>query len=608
MVRSSVVSSLNNPEASALVSTYRSLIPLRARRRIVRRVPRPLRNAVMGTLSLVDSMRSALVVWLLGGNRRPAKHSVDAHLRVVRVGKRHTWAAVVPGATAWAARARNLHMLIAVLEEAEIDYFCVRGTSNDTPCVAVPARRRADVEELLRIAFGPEPGYVGLPSGPSRPGATAKSWRRVKGAGVLRLAWHVCDPTETLIFGDESGCDLEFWTERDGELIAPRPNRVMSETPDTPARSWAEQKLFSPVPHAYYTGHAKTLPEFTAPLPGDHHFPIDVVYTWVDDSDPVWRAGRDAARRGTGPGRALHEQAANDARYTSRDELRYSLRSIHQYAPWVRHIYLVTAGQVPSWLDTGCPGITVVDHRDIFSDHAALPTFNSHAIESQLHHIEGLSEHFLYLNDDVFFGRPVHPGRFFHPNGLTKFFMSKALIPAGRRDPGDLPVNAAGKNSRGLIAQQFGTVISQKMKHTPHALRVSVLDEIERTYPEAHLLTQHARFRSPEDVPIASSLHHYYAYHSARATEGDIRYVYIDLADELAQRRLNNLVAQRNFDTFCINDTVVPKDKDAQARMVDRFLNTYFPVPSPFETTDLTAIPTQRQAAPSPADTRSAHA
>ncbi|MFD0331960.1 hypothetical protein ACFQZC_36840 [Streptacidiphilus monticola] len=89
--------------------------------------------------------------------------------------------------------------------------------------------------------------------------------------------------------------------------------------------------------------------------------------------------------------------------------MRYSLRSIHQYAPWVRRIHLVTAGQRPVWLNTDHPDIRVVDHREIFSDPDALPTFNSHAIESQLHHIDGLAEHFLYLNDDVLFGRLVSP-------------------------------------------------------------------------------------------------------------------------------------------------------------------------------------------------------
>ena len=79
------------------------------------------------------------------------------------------------------------------------------------------------------------------------------------------------------------------------------------------------------------------------------------------------------------------------------------------YAPWVRNIYLVTDDQVPDWLDTSCPDVKVVSHREIFANQADLPTFNSHAIESQIHRIEGLSEHFLYLNDDFFVGRPLSP-------------------------------------------------------------------------------------------------------------------------------------------------------------------------------------------------------
>ncbi|WP_307671576.1 stealth family protein [Streptomyces sp. V2I9] len=550
----------------------------------------------MHLLASCDSLRSALVVRALGGRSRTARHGPDASLRVVRVQGKHTRAVVVRGATEWAARARNFHLLVAVLEEAEIDYFAVRGTSRNLPCVAVPAGRRDEVEEVLQIAFGRNPGSVAQEDGAqSRSGASAKTWRRLRSHSVLRLAWNVCDPTGHLVFGPESGCDLEFWEEHEGELCAPRPNTVVTQIPVETEFRTAEQKLFSPVPGPYHTGHARTVADFTARLPTDHAFPIDVVYTWVDDSDAVWRAEKDQVRRSlAGDSDRLHEQADNGARYTSRDELRYSLRSIHQYAPWVRNIFLVTAGQIPGWLDTDVPGLTVVDHREIFSDPAALPTYNSHAIESQLHHISGLSDHFLYLNDDVFFGRPVQPGHFFHPNGLTKFFLSKALIPSGNVAPEDLPVNAAGKNSRGLIAQQFGTVISQKMKHTPHALRRTVLTEVEHIYARAHWVTQHSRFRSPHDIPIASSLHHYYAYHLARATLADLRYVYIDIGDDKAQQRLNRLVVQRNFDTFCINDTVVPEDPDAQERMVRRFLDSYFPVASPYELHGSRGAPTRR--------------
>ncbi|MFI8007557.1 stealth family protein [Streptomyces sp. NPDC086010] len=566
-------------------------MPVGARRGIVRKVPAPLRSVVKSSFTSVDAIRSATVVWAMGGRRNGPRHSAASMRRVVRVKGRHVHALIVEGATAWAAQARNLHILVATLEAGGIEYFCIRGATKDVPTVAVPAGLRESAEQMLQIAFGQTPGYVGSASAAEsgmRPGEDDKSWRQLRKHDALRVAWYVTDPTQELVFGADQGCDLEFWTEDEDRLVAPRPNRVVEEVRADAPRHTVPQALFALVPGSYSTGTAQTVAEFTQPLAEDHLFPIDVVYTWVDDSDPRWSAERDAARAGRpgAPPQALHAQAANDARFTSRDELRYSLRSLHQYAPWVRTVYLVTAGQVPAWLDTEAPGIRVVDHREIFSEPGALPTFNSHAIESQLHHIEGLSEHFLYLNDDVFFGRPLGAERFFHTNGLTKFFQSKALIPSGPADTEDLPVNAAGKNSRALIERSFGTRIAQKMKHTPHPLRRSILADIELVYADEHRRTQHSRFRSPEDVPIASSLHHYYGFHTGRTTVGNIRYQYIDLAADQARRRLDNLLAHRNFDTFCLNDTVEHADPDAQERMVRNFLDTYFPVPSRFERVD----------------------
>ena len=37
---------------------------------------------------------------------------------------------------------------------------------------------------------------------------------------------------------------------------------------------------------------------------------------------------------------------SEDSRFRDNDELRYSLRSLEQHAPWLRHIYIVTNGQV----------------------------------------------------------------------------------------------------------------------------------------------------------------------------------------------------------------------------------------------------------------------
>lgn len=311
--------------------------------------------------------------------------------------------------------------------------------------------------------------------------------------------------------------------------------------------------------------------------------PVDLVYTWVDGADPAWRRARDEAWARIHPGE-LNEHAANPERFRSHDELRYSLRSVDYFAPWANHVYLVTAGQVPDWLDTANPRITVVDHREIFADAAALPTFNSHAIEAQLHRIPGLNEHFLYLNDDVFLGRPVVPELFFHGNGLAKFFLSDQRIGAGPAGPADLPVDSAAKRNRALIEEKFGKSPQFKFKHTAHPQRVSTLRRLEQDFAAAHAATTHARFRTPADISIPSSLAHYYGYGTGAAVPADIAYRYCDIGQPGAQAKLLRLLRDRDADVFCLNEV----GKSAvglhrQESMVRQFLQSYYPVPSSFE-------------------------
>ena len=41
-----------------------------------------------------------------------------------------------------------------------------------------------------------------------------------------------------------------------------------------------------------------------------------------------------------------NEEAFSHNRFSDKDELKYSLRSLEKYAPWIRHVYIVTHGQV----------------------------------------------------------------------------------------------------------------------------------------------------------------------------------------------------------------------------------------------------------------------
>uniref|UniRef100_UPI00398F3933 N-acetylglucosamine-1-phosphotransferase subunits alpha/beta n=1 Tax=Pristiophorus japonicus TaxID=55135 RepID=UPI00398F3933 len=106
------------------------------------------------------------------------------------------------------------------------------------------------------------------------------------------------------------------------------------------------------------------------------------------------------------------------SRFEDNEELRYSLRSVERYAPWIRHVFIVTNGQIPSWLNLDNPRVTIVTHQEIFQNVSHLPTFSSPAIETHLHRIPGLSQKFIYLNDDVMFGEEVWPDDFYsHSNG-----------------------------------------------------------------------------------------------------------------------------------------------------------------------------------------------
>ncbi|PSN30812.1 hypothetical protein C0J52_26045 [Blattella germanica] len=112
------------------------------------------------------------------------------------------------------------------------------------------------------------------------------------------------------------------------------------------------------------------------------------------------------------------------SRFEDKEELRYSLRSLERYAPWVRHVYLVTNGQIPYWLDLENPRLTIITHEMIFPERSHLPTFSSPAIESHLHRIPGLSKQFLYLNDDVMFGKEVWPDDFITNANGQKVYLS----------------------------------------------------------------------------------------------------------------------------------------------------------------------------------------
>ena len=134
---------------------------------------------------------------------------------------------------------------------------------------------------------------------------------------------------------------------------------------------------------------------------------IDFVILWVDGNDPVWQNERNKYV-------TQDDTIDNHNNYQYRDwgTLRYWFRAVERYSPWVRKIHFVTWGHYPEWLDLNNPKLHLVRHED-FIPPEYLPTFSPHAIELNIHRIPGLSEHFVYFNDDMFLVSPVKPTDFF---------------------------------------------------------------------------------------------------------------------------------------------------------------------------------------------------
>jgi hypothetical protein len=246
----------------------------------------------------------------------------------------------------------------------------------------------------------------------------------------------------------------------------------------------------------------------------------------------------------------------------------------------VRRIHVVTAGQVPPWLDVDHEKVALVDHSEIFPADA-LPTFNSHAIESRLHLVPGLAEHFLYLNDDFMLGRPVRKEQFFSPAGSFATF--EAARPTGLPGSSDLAYLHAAWNNQRLLAETFGVHLTHTLVHGPYPMRRSVLEEIAQRFPEQVRATTYAPFRSETDLSLLSSFAQHYGLVTGASHLGSAAQGYVDLGHANVRTQLRAL-RRRDLDFFCIADNhQAAFDSDEVTQMLTEEMERYFPVRAPWE-------------------------
>ncbi len=159
---------------------------------------------------------------------------------------------------------------------------------------------------------------------------------------------------------------------------------------------------------------------------------IDIVIPWVDGNDPAHRARRIAAMCGNAE--MMMDDVGGDTRYASLGELRWVIASINRFMPWVRRIFVITDNQTPErelqWVNDRIENplpVEIVDHKSIFRGYEdLLPVFNSISIETMMWRIPGLSDKFIYFNDDTFVMSPMQP---------TDWWDGEKIICHGHRFP-----------------------------------------------------------------------------------------------------------------------------------------------------------------------------
>ena len=264
---------------------------------------------------------------------------------------------------------------------------------------------------------------------------------------------------------------------------------------------------------------------------------MDYVLPFVDSNDPVWRAQY----------RLINiSDPKDDSRFRPFDTLKYAFRSVAKNMPFIDRIVLIvsTESQVPSWVNRD--KVKVITH-DRFMPKDHLPTFSSSAIESDMWRIDGLSERFVYGNDDFFALRPMKETDFFDGNLPRLNFEASDyhvvnVFRISCRNGMDMAADAAGhaRTDRWTLL---------KPQHCMKGILNRHMKEVGRICGDAIDKTVTIR-RHPWNV--TGYIYHYYAMYIGEYAEFKKTYTYIRITNDY--KAVTDLIDHPQSDLLCIND------------------------------------------------------
>lgn len=328
---------------------------------------------------------------------------------------------------------------------------------------------------------------------------------------------------------------------------------------------------------------------------------IDFVVIWVDGGDPVWQAKKAEYSKSID----TSKKSMNSIKaYRDWGTFKYWFRGVEKFAPWVNKVYLVTDQQKPSWLNITSEKLVLVDHSDIIRKEY-LPVFSANPIESNIHRIPGLSEHFVFFNDDVYLTAPVEPTDFFSEDGLPKYNTALSPIVPERYGTGHFQVNDMEivtsyfsrdeilKNGKFLSFKQgwkniLKTLLYRNSKficgfwenHLAHPLLKSTMELVWEKETAILEKTSASRFRNPADTNVW--LFKYWQIASGKYEVSDPKLgdlFSLDNVDSNFWKLLNS----GKYKIMCINDGFNVQDEEQVMTDFIKAMGQLFPEKSSFE-------------------------
>lgn len=314
-----------------------------------------------------------------------------------------------------------------------------------------------------------------------------------------------------------------------------------------------------------------------------HEQGMEAVYTWVDDCFPGYME-------------MLHKHSStrNDLNPNrTRDNLnilKYSLRSLQIYAPWVDKVTLISMSpQVPDWINTGHPDIRILHHHD-FIPEVYLPTFSSFSIISHFHRLEPLPNRFVYFEDDMVLGCPISEDIFFNEAGLINvwFKNNNVIRIKNKSDEDTSPWNFALDLSNDLLDKKYGHKNRKMMMHSPLVIDREIWAKLHNEWPEYFERTAQSKFRSVGNI-APEFLYGYYLVNEGfgNTVSAKTSHLVNDYWG-LENNRFFNAIGlffvklkKRPFIT--LNDNFGYSPKPSVVNAVTAYLEKQYPIPSKFE-------------------------